>query len=86
MYRTRRSRFGSSDGGDGGAGGSVVVIAEPALRSLSGLKPQYRGRNGNRGSGGYRLGAGGKATIIRVRLHVHVCVQVHCIYTNYRWL
>ena len=74
MYRTRRIRFGSSDGGDGGTGGSVVVIAEPALRSLSGLKPQYRGRNGNRGSGGYRLGAAGKTTIIRVRLHVHVCV------------
>ena len=66
VHRTRRIKFGSSDGGDGGAGGGVVVVAEPAVRSLSGVRPHYRGRNGDRGSGGYRLGASGKTAIIKV--------------------
>ena len=73
--RTRRIKFGSSDGGDGGAGGSVVVVAEPSVRSLSGLRPHYRGRNGDRGSGGYRLGTSGRTAIIKVsQLHAQTSV------------
>ena len=67
LYRTRRIRFGTSDGGDGGSGGDVIVLADPTVRSLAGLKPQYRGRNGDRGSGGYRLGASGRTAIIKVQ-------------------
>ena len=44
----------------------MVIVAESAVRSLSRLKPHYRGRNGERGGGGYRVGASGKATIIKV--------------------
>ena len=65
LFRTRRIRFCASDGGDGGGGGSVVVVAEPAVHSLSGLKPQYRGRSGDRGSGGYRIGATGRTVLIK---------------------
>lgn len=42
------------------------MLADPTVRSLAGLKPQYRGRNGDRGSGGYRLGATGQTAIIKV--------------------
>ena len=48
-----------------------MVVADPAVRSLSGVKPLYRGRNGNRGSGGYRLGATGRTTTIKVKIHVY---------------
>ena len=68
MCRTRRIRNGPSDGGDGGLGGGVVLLAESAVRSLSALKPQYRGRNGERGRGGYRLGGSGRTAIIKVKL------------------
>ena len=56
----------------------MVVMAEPAVRSLSGLKPHYKGRNGDRGSGGYRLGASGKTAIIKV---YHYCT-VSCPSSN----
>ena len=68
VYRTRRIRFGASDGGDGGAGGGVVALAESSVRSLSGLKPLYRGRNGDRGSGGHRIGGTGRTAVIKVRV------------------
>ena len=73
--RTRRIRFGSSDGGDGGTGGDVVVIAERSVRSLSRVRPHYRGRNGDRGSGGFRLGASGRTAIIKVRILTWWMVQ-----------
>ena len=55
----------------------MVVLAEPSVRSLSGLKPLYRGGNGNRGSGGYRLGAIGRPAIIKVR-PLYVGLSVLC--------
>lgn len=45
----------------------MIVVTDPSVHSLSGLKPHYRGRNGDRGSGGYRLGSTGRTAFIKVR-------------------
>ena len=50
----------------------MVVVAEPAVHSLSGLKPQHRGRSGDRGSGGYRIGATGRTVLIKVEYTVTI--------------
>lgn len=85
VCRTRRIRNGPSDGGDGGSGGGVVLLAENAVPSLSGLKPHYRGRNGERGRGGYRLGGTGRTSIIKVNWWLcttHACVDVDTVEEN----
>jgi GTPase len=67
----RREKYvpkGGPDGGDGGRGGDVVVIADPSLRDLSGLrriKHVKAGRGGN-GRGSKKHGADGDDAEIRV--------------------
>ena len=64
----------------------MVVVAEPTVRSLSGLRPHYRGRNGDRGSGGYRIGASGRTAIIKVSVDSGKCYSksecLHFLATN----
>src|SRR5581483_11331139 len=43
---------GGPDGGDGGPGGSVVLVADPSLRDLSGLRTRRRIRAGRGSNGG----------------------------------
>ena len=45
----------------------MVIVAEPSVQSLSGLTPHYRGRSGERGRGGFRVGATGKTVTIKVK-------------------
>lgn len=45
----------------------MVIVAEPSVQSLSGLTPHYRGRSGERGRGGFRVGATGNTVKIRVK-------------------
>ena len=67
----RREKYvpkGGPDGGDGGRGGDVVVIVDPSLRDLSGLrriKHVQAGRGGN-GRGSKKHGADGDDAEIRV--------------------
>jgi GTPase len=67
----RREKYvpkGGPDGGDGGRGGDVLVIADPSLRDLSGLrriKYVKAGRGGN-GRGSKKHGADGDDAEIRV--------------------
>jgi GTPase len=65
---------GGPDGGDGGPGGDVVLVADPALRDLSGVQSgrSYRAGNGGPGRGANRHGAAGE----RVELRVPVGTQV----------
>jgi GTPase len=65
---------GGPDGGDGGPGGDVVLVADPALRDLSGVQSgrRYRAGNGGPGRGANRHGAAGE----RVELRVPVGTQV----------
>ncbi len=65
---------GGPDGGDGGPGGSVVLVADPSLRDLSGLRTRRRIRagRGSNGGGGGRHGAAGAD----VELHVPVGTEV----------
>src|SRR5436305_11190395 len=53
---------GGPDGGDGGPGGSVVLVADPDLRDLSGLRTRrwIAAGKGGHGGGGGRHGAAGK--------------------------
>ena len=44
-----------------------MIVAEPSVQSLSGLTPHYRGRSGERGRGGFRVGATGKTVTIKVK-------------------
>jgi GTPase len=67
----RREKYvpkGGPDGGDGGRGGDVVVVVDPSLRDLSGLRrTRYvqAGRGGN-GRGSKKHGADGEDAEIRV--------------------
>jgi GTP-binding protein len=73
----RREKYvpkGGPDGGDGGRGGDVVLVADPALRDLSGLRAprRFRGGSGEPGRGALKHGAMGETC----ELHVQVWTQV----------
>jgi GTP-binding protein len=65
---------GGPDGGDGGPGGSVVLVADPALRDLSAFRTRrvIAAGKGGHGGGSGRHGAAGKD----VELHVPVGTEV----------
>lgn len=67
----RREKFvprGGPDGGDGGRGGSVIVVAESGVDSLSELvhRKHWRARSGTPGSGSNRHGANAEDLVIHV--------------------
>ena len=59
---------GGPDGGDGGAGGHVAVVADPALRDLSGFRngQRFRAGSGEPGRGARKHGAAGASLDLRV--------------------
>jgi len=73
----RREKYvpkGGPDGGDGGRGGDVVLVADSALRDLSGFRAprRFKGGSGEAGRGSLKHGAMGKTC----ELHVPVGTQV----------
>ena len=67
----RRERYvprGGPDGGDGGRGGSVIIVAEAGIDSLSALahRKLRRATGGGHGQGSNRHGRQGKDLIIKV--------------------
>lgn len=67
----RREKYvprGGPDGGDGGHGGSIVLVAEEGVDSLSALAHQktWRAPSGERGSGANRTGKSGEDLILKV--------------------
>ena len=67
----RREKYvprGGPDGGDGGNGGSVIVVAEAGVDSLSELvhRKHWRAKGGTPGSGNNRHGANAADLTIRV--------------------
>jgi len=67
----RREKFiprGGPDGGDGGHGGSVILLAEQGVDSLSALahRKHWRAKNGQPGGGAKCHGASADDLIIRV--------------------
>jgi GTP-binding protein len=69
----RREKYvpkGGPDGGDGGRGGDVVVVADPTLRDLSGLRrvKHLRAGRGGPGRGSRKHGADGEDAEVRVPL------------------
>ncbi|HET7745155.1 MAG TPA: GTPase ObgE [Gaiellaceae bacterium] len=65
---------GGPDGGDGGRGGDVVVLADPSLRDLSGLRgvKNVRARSGGNGTGKKRHGADGRSVELAVPVGTEV--------------
>jgi len=59
---------GGPDGGRGGNGGSVYLVSEPGLTSLSYFRfhPINRARNGSHGEGNRRSGKSGEGLVLRV--------------------
>ena len=59
---------GGPDGGDGGDGGDVVIVADPDLRDLSGVRANqwFRAGRGENGRGANKHGANGADVEIRV--------------------
>lgn len=73
----RREKFvpkGGPDGGDGGRGGDIALLAEAALRDLSGFraKKKFRAESGGSGRGTRKHGADGET----IELTVPVGTQV----------
>jgi GTP-binding protein len=67
----RREKYvplGGPDGGDGGHGGSVLVVAEEGVDSLSALahRKLWKADRGQHGQGSNRYGRGGEDVIIKV--------------------
>ena len=67
----RREKYvprGGPDGGDGGRGGSVVLVANPALTTLAGFRRRrrYGADRGRHGEGGKRHGRSGEDLVIAV--------------------
>ena len=67
----RREKYvprGGPDGGDGGRGGSVVLVANPALTTLASFRRRrrYGGEGGRHGAGGKRHGRSGDDLVISV--------------------
>jgi GTPase len=60
--------FGGPDGGDGGRGGSVFAVADRNINTLVDYRYQRKfvARNGERGAGSDRYGAGADDIILRV--------------------
>jgi GTP-binding protein len=73
----RREKFvpkGGPDGGDGGAGGDVILLADPALRDLSGLRSRtvFKAGRGGNGRGSRKHGADGDDVELRVPIGTQV--------------
>src|SRR4029077_16852877 len=69
----RREKFvprGGPDGGDGGDGGSILLEADPAIRTLLDFHYQrhYTAERGQHGKGSNKHGASGEHTVLRVPL------------------
>lgn len=67
----RREKYvprGGPDGGDGGRGGSVYVVADPTVSTLSDFRHRrhFRAKPGGNGRGQNRHGAKGEDLVIRV--------------------
>jgi GTP-binding protein len=67
----RREKYvpkGGPDGGDGGRGGSVMLVVDPAVRTLLDCRerPRYRAEHGRPGSGNNRTGKDGEDLIVEV--------------------
>lgn len=67
----RREKYvprGGPDGGDGGDGGDVVLVSDPALRTLTPLRRRrrYRAERGTNGSGAKKHGRRGESLVLRV--------------------
>ncbi len=67
----RREKYvprGGPDGGDGGDGGSVIVLADPNLGTLTDLvsRSEFRAGNGGHGRGKNQHGANGQDLVIRL--------------------
>jgi GTPase len=65
---------GGPDGGDGGPGGDVVLTADPALRDLSGFRPNQRikAERGGSGRSALKHGVSGEAAELRVPVGTQV--------------
>jgi GTP-binding protein len=73
----RREKYvpkGGPDGGDGGRGGDVLVVVDPSLRDLSGLRriKYVKAERGGGGRGSKKHGADGKDAEILVPLGTQV--------------
>jgi GTP-binding protein len=65
---------GGPDGGDGGRGGDIVVVANPALRDLSGFRARrwFQAGRGEPGRGARKHGADGAAAELEVPVGTQV--------------
>jgi GTPase len=68
---------GGPDGGDGGPGGDVALVADPALRDLSGVQSgrSYHAGNGGPGRGANKHGAAGETVEMRVPVGTQVLAE-----------
>jgi len=80
----RREKFvprGGPDGGDGGHGGSVIVVAEPGVDSLSALvhRKHWRAKPGQAGGSSQCHGASADDLVIRVPPGTMVFDDMHTL-------
>lgn len=68
VHREKFKPLGGPDGGNGGRGGSIVLVADPAVHTLLEFhrRPHLKAGSGAPGRGGHRTGADGADVVARV--------------------
>jgi GTP-binding protein len=74
FHREKFVPRGGPDGGDGGDGGSVILLADPSVRTLKelGRKRVFQAEHGRRGEGGKKHGRRGPPLVLRVPLGTEI--------------
>lgn len=69
---------GGPGGGDGGRGGDVILVADPAMNTLTKFhwQPHFIAKNGTRGDGHHRNGANGETVEVTVPVGTEVWISV----------
>lgn len=68
FYRSKYTRYGIPNGGDGGAGADIIITADKRLHTLLDFKyrPEFHACHGAHGSGQNKKGKDAAALVIRV--------------------
>lgn len=77
FHRAKFVEFGGPDGGNGGHGGSIFIVSDSSLNTLSHFKRNryFKAQNGSSGSGKNKSGKSGEDLFIKVPVGTQILSQ-----------